>query len=153
MMGIASLNPSYALRLNADARDAAVDRLTRLRTGRHWNKAVMRRKIYRPIFWDRVHPLDDGFVDERVFRNRARLGIRDVMPKKGLPRFPFLVFVRFREVFEQAPGERHRIVRVAQKIGSDVAERTAFPRHAPGQMIDGPPIDGKTAFLGLIDHP
>src|SRR6266702_2009556 len=71
--------------------------LSRLdRGGQQRNGPVLLWNIHRLV----VRVLRDlqgrGFVDEGVFRNEARLGIRNVMAENRFSRRPFLVLIRLR---------------------------------------------------------
>jgi pyruvate/2-oxoacid:ferredoxin oxidoreductase alpha subunit len=74
-------------------------------------------------------------------------------PEPGFALRPFLVFVALRQIFENAPGRRHRIVQLTADIGPHIGERAPFPLHAPGELIDGARVDGKAAGNRLLDHP
>src|SRR5258705_8289498 len=133
------------------------------RGGQHWNGLILRRDIHRLVVWVFCDLLDRGFVDEGVFRNQARLGIRDVMAEQRFSRPPFLVRIRPPPVLERAPGGVHRVVRlpggrvrigrIGQETRFDIAERAVLPLPAPAELIDGGAVDPEAAFHGFLDHP
>jgi hypothetical protein len=83
----------------------------------------------------------------------ARFGIGNVVPEKRSTLFPFFVFVRLWQPFQDAPTSGHRLVRIAHYVRSDVAKRTSLALHTPSQLIDSTSIDSETKLHRLIDHP
>src|SRR6266436_5988327 len=63
------------------------------RGGQHRNGLILLWNIHRLVVRVVRDLLDRGFVDQGVFRNHARLGIRDVAPEQRSARLPLLVLV------------------------------------------------------------
>ena len=106
------------------------------RRHRHRERLVFRRHVHRPVARHRVHALDGGLVNDRAVRDQPRLGVRDVVAEMRFSRRPFLVPRALRQIFEQPPRARHRIVQVAADVGLDIGERAALALNAPGELVD-----------------
>ncbi len=120
---------------------------------RHRHGLEPRRQIDRAIRGQRIHALDHGFMDERVFRNEPRLGVGDVEAEMRLSIRPFPVRRALRQELQQPPRAAQRGVEFAFHIGRDVVIRAVLSLYAPGELIDGAWIDLKATGHRLIDHP